>query len=227
MSESDERDRFTDEDQSLGELVEQLGRDSTRLALHEAALSASRHAPELRQVALGAGVSAAIVLAFLTAFALANWAAVEGLSSLMPTWLAALALAAAWVVIGVVLVLVVRARLLRGRAGVWVRVLGDDRQAAVAQLEASRDEAERAVRATLDGAGGALAVAAADQMIDSVDDIGDELLDASEDIVERIAETVPGSSAIGQMVDIVLLPGRVGLRVATSVLRSNEDDTTR
>jgi hypothetical protein len=220
----DERDRSDGEKPSLADLVEQLGRDSSRLALHEAALSASRHAPQLRQVALGAGVCAAIVLAFLTAFALANWAAVDGLSSAMPTWLAASVVAAAWLVVAGALVLVVRARLLRGRAAVWVRVLGDDRQAAVAQLEASRDEAERAVRVTLDAAGGALAAAAADQMVDSVGDIGDELLEASEDVVETIAENVPGGGVIGQMVDVMLIPGRVGLRVATTVFRSEGGD---
>jgi hypothetical protein len=223
----DELEGPEDQEPSLAELIERLGHDSSRLALHEAALSASRHAPDLRRVAAGAGVVVTIVLAFLAAFALGNWAAVDGLATVLPVWLAALAVAAVWVVVGVVLVAVVRRRLLRGSTGVWVRVLGQDRDDAVAQLQASRDEAERAVRETLDALGPAIAAAAAEQMMESAvpfaEEMGEELLEASEEVVDAIADRLPGAGAVGQVVDIVLFPGRVGLRVATAVLRGSPD----
>ena len=228
---ADVPERSDGDEPSLAELAEQLGRDSSRLALHEAALSASRHVPELRRIAVGTAAVVAIVLAFLSAFALANWAAVEGLSSVLPGWLAALLVAAAWLVVGIVLVAIVRARLLRGSTGVWLRVLGDDRSAAVVELETSRDEAEQAVRATLDGLGVAMAAAAVDQLADAIvplaDDIGEELLEATEDVVEAIAENVPGAGAIGEFVEIVLIPGRFGLRVVTTLFRGSSNDDTR
>jgi len=231
MTDEPEHSGRADDESSLGDVLEQLGRDTSRLALHEAALSASRHAPQLRQVALGAGAVAALVLAFLAAFALVNWAAVDGLSAVMPTWLAALVLAAVWLVVGIVLAAILRARLLRGSAGVWIRVLGDDRAEAVAHLEASRDEAERSVRTTLSGLDNAVAAAAAEQMKDALvpfaSGMGEELLEASEDLVDAIEDNVPGGTAVGQIVDIVLFPGRLGLRVATTVLRGDGSTGTR
>ncbi len=127
---ADEPERSDGDEPSVAELAERLGRESSRLALHEAALSASQHVPELRRIVVGAAAVVTIVLAFLSAFALANWAVVAGLSSVLPGWLAALLVAAAWLIVGIVLVAIVRARLLRGSTGVWLRVLGDDRSAA-------------------------------------------------------------------------------------------------
>jgi hypothetical protein len=221
---SDEPERSDGEDEpSIAELAERVARDSGRLAAHEAALGASRHVPQLRRVAVGAGIGGAAVLALLTAFALANWAAVDGLSTIMPTWLAALALAAGWAVVGVVLAATLRARLRRGPTGVWIRVLGDDREDAVAELERSRDVAERDARASLDRFGEAVAAASAAQLADAVvpfaDTMGDELLEEAGEALDAVVEGVPGAGAIGQVVDIVLFPGRLGLRIATTVLR--------
>ena len=36
------------------------------------------------------------------------------------------------------------------------------------------------------------------------DEMGEELLEASEDVIESIAENIPGAGAIGQFVDIML-----------------------
>ena len=191
---ADEPERSDGDEPSVAELAERLGRESSRLALHEAALSASQHVPELRRIVVGAAAVVTIVLAFLSAFALANWAVVAGLSSVLPGWLAALLVAAAWLIVGIVLVAIVRARPLRGSTGVWLRVLGDDRSAAVLQLETSRDETEQAVRATLDALGLAMAAAAVHQLADAIvplaEDVGEELLEATEDVVEAIAENV-------------------------------------
>lgn len=228
---SDERDNSDAPEPSVTDLVEQLARDTGRLAAHEAALGASRHVPELRQVALGAGLGVAALLAFLTAFALGNWAAVAGLSTWLAGWLAALLVAAAWLVVGVALVALLRSRVRRGRAGVWLRIFGDKRRAAVAEVQASRDEAEQAVRASLDQLGAAVAAASAAQLADAVvpfaGNLGDELLDEADEALEAVADAVPGGRAIGQVVDIVLLPGRVGLRIATTVLGVRSDEPRR
>ncbi len=228
MSDEPERSDGADEP-SIAELAERVARDSGRLAAHEAALSASQHVPQLRRVAVGVGTAGAIVLAFLTAFALVNWAAVDGLSAVMPTWLAALVLAAVWAVVGIVLAAILRARLRRGSTGVWIRILGDDREDAIAELQASRDVAERDVRTSLDRLGDAVAAASAAQLADAVvpfaGSMGEELLEEAGEMLDAVTDGVPGAGTIGQVVDIVLFPGRLGLRIATTVLRGGPNDT--
>ena len=54
---------------------------------------------------------------------------------------------------------------------------------------------------------------------------GDVLLEASDEIVDAIVEELPAGSVVNQIWDVALLPGRFGLRVATTVLK--RDDTPR
>ena len=224
----DELEQADADDESISELVEQLGRETSRLALHEAALSASRRVPELRRAALGIAAAVVVVLAFAAAFGLANWAAVSGLSSVIPTWLAALLLAVVWLGVGTVLLATLLVRAAHASGIEWWRMAGADRDRAVNTLQASRDEAAQAVRDTIERLIGAIARAAAGQLADAVEplagaaaDMGDELLEASEDVVEAIEEELPGGGAVGQVIDVVLYPGRLGLRVATTVLKGN------
>jgi hypothetical protein len=230
--ESDERAPGEDEE-SVGELVERLGRDASRLIACEAALSASRNVPELRRAALAAGAVVLAAFAFVAAFALANWAAVSGLSSVVSTWLAALLLAACWLVLGVVLLTTLLARMRHTAGADWWRLLGDDREQAVLTVQQSRDEAEEALRDTMERLTRAIAREAAGQIADAAipfageaaAELGEELLEASEDVVEAIELQLPGGRAVGQMVDLVLYPGRLGIRVATTVLRGSSDET--
>jgi Putative Actinobacterial Holin-X, holin superfamily III len=225
---SDELEHSDDDDESIAELVEQLVRDASRLASHEAALSASRRVPELRRAALGGAAAVIVVLAFTAAFALANWAAVSGLSSFLPTWLAALALAVGWLIIGTALLVVLLTRAGRTSGVLWWRMIGADRPEAIRTLQESRDEAEQALRDTFGRLSGSIASVAAGHIADAVGetaaDVGEELLEASEELVDVIEEELPGGSAVGQVVDVVLFPGRLGLRVATTVFRGNPKD---
>ena len=78
----------------MTELTEQLGRAVGALLQREVELSAARNRPALRRVAL----AAVAAVAFATAFALANWAAVRSLDSVLPGWAAPLVLAGAWLI---------------------------------------------------------------------------------------------------------------------------------
>jgi len=222
-----------DSNESVAELVERLGRDASQLALHEAALGASRRVPELRRVALGVAGVVVLVLAFTAAFALANWAAVSGLSSILPTWLAALVLAVCWLAVGTALLVVLVHRMGDSPSVLWWQMIGADRPEAMRTLQESRENAEQALRDTIDRLAGALAHAAAGEFEDAVDslgevvaDVGDELLVASEDAVDAIEEQLPAGGAVGQVVDVVLFPGRLGLRIATTVMRGNSKGTS-
>jgi hypothetical protein len=99
-----------------------------------------------------------------------------------------------------------------------------------AELERGRDEALAAVRATLELLGPAVAVGLASAAVPMAGDLagdlaggvvdaGDGLLDASDEIVEAIAAEIPAGSVVNQIWDVALMPGRFGLRVATTVLR--------
>jgi hypothetical protein len=150
----------------------------------------------------------------LSAFVLANVAAVRALSSWLPDWAAPLLLAAAWTVVAVLLAL-----FLRGRA---LRVTGWD----VDDAEAARAEAGRAVLETLERLSPVItreialaAVPAAGDMAEGVMDAGSELIENADEIVEALTEDVPGGGVVNQMWDVVLMPGRLGIRVATTVLR--------
>ena len=216
------------ENGAVSELVEQLGRDASRLAAHEAALGASQRVPALRRVVLHVVAVVVCVLAFAAAFALANWAAVSGLSAVLPTWLAALVLAAAWLVVGIVIVVVLLRRAGHASGIEWWQMIGADRGEAVQTLQTSRDEAEQDLRDTIERLSGALAAAVADQVAGAVDsladeaaDMGEDLLAASEHFVDKVEKEVPGGGAVGQVIDVVLFPGRLGLRVATTVLKGS------
>ena len=77
-------------EESLTELLGQLGREPSALVFYEARLAASRHKPELRRAASGVAATLVVALAFLAAFALANATAVRGLSPALSDWLAPL-----------------------------------------------------------------------------------------------------------------------------------------
>jgi hypothetical protein len=51
---------------------------------------------------------------------------------------------------------------------------------------------------------------------------GGDILEASDDVVEAMTEDLPAGSVVNQMWDIVLMPGRAGVKVATTVLRRGE-----
>jgi hypothetical protein len=153
-------------------------------------------------------------LAFLAAFVLANAAALDALSTALSDWAAALVLGAVWAAIGAALALFLRARARR--------VTGWNAEDA----ELARAEAEQAVRATLERLSPlvtreiALAtVPMAGDVASGVVDAGGELIENADDIVEAMTQGVPGSRVVNQMWDVVLMPGRLGIRVATTVLK--------
>jgi hypothetical protein len=198
---------------SVTELLEQLGRQMSALVYYEAQLAASRHKPQLRRAARDVAAGLGVVIALLTAFALANAAAVDALSQKWPVWVSALVLAAAWTVVGVALALALRARLRR--------VTGLEKKS----LEQARAEAEEAVRATLERLSPALsrevasaALPMASGMAGGVVDSGEDLIEDADEMVESLTEDLPGGGVVNQIWDLVLMPGRFGVRVATTVI---------
>jgi len=219
------------ETDSVIELVVQLGREVSVLVFCEAQLAASRNLPEVRRAfrdivaALGAGV------AFLTAFVFANVAAMLGLTSVVSSWLAAVVLTMAWIALGAALAVALLVRAGRVTGWRWWRVFSGGAEESLKDLERARAEAEEAVRETLERLAPAItveiaaaAVPMATDAVGGVVDVGGDILEASDDMVEEIAEELPGGGVVNQMWDVVLMPGRFGVKVATTVLKRGEPE---
>jgi hypothetical protein len=211
---------------SVTELFEQLGRELAELFASEAQLEAARNLPEVRRSARDIAGALVVVVASLTAFAFVNVAAMDGLSKLLPTWLAALVLAAVWAAVGGVLLFG-----FMGRARQWLMwiVVKAPPKKAVEELKQERDAAGKTVRSTLEQLGPALAIQVAlaavpeaGEVAGSVIEVGDSVLEASEETVEVIAEELPGGGMVNQAWSVALMPGRFGIRIATTVLRRRQ-----
>jgi hypothetical protein len=96
-------------------------------------------------------------------------------------------------------------------------------------LERARSAAEQAVRESLARLAPAItieiasaSVGVAGDMAGNVVGVGADILESSEEILEAIAEEIPGGGVVSQVWSIVLIPGRFGLRAATTVLRRGD-----
>ena len=211
---------------SLTELLVELGRDVSVLAFCEGQLAAARNLPQVRRAARDLASAVVAGLAFLTAFVFANVAALDGLTEVMSTWLAALVLCLVWVAVASALVLALMVRAGHVTGWRWWRVFREGPDESLADLERARANAEQAVRDTLARLAPAItveiataSVAMAGDVAGDVVEAGEDLLENSEEIVEAIAEDLPGRGVVRQVWSVVLVPGRFGIRVATTVLR--------
>jgi hypothetical protein len=224
--EASESEEEQDAKDSVTELFVELGHDLSVLGFCEAQLAASRHMPEVRRAARDLAASLVAVVAFVTAFVFANVAAMLGLTSVVDPWLAAVILALAWIALGGLLAVALAVRAGHVTGWRWWRVFRDGPEKSLEDLERARDEAEEAVRATLERLAPAITVEIASaampmagDMAGSVVDVGGDLLEASDDMVEAIVDDLPGGGVVNQMWDVVLMPGRFGVRIATTVLK--------
>jgi hypothetical protein len=223
---AEEREEAAQDEQavpSLTELFEQLGRELGELGVSEAQLEAARNMPEVRRAARDVAGTLLVVLAALTAFAFLNVAAMDGLSEILASWLAALVLAAVWLAVGAVLVFGVMGRTRRWLS--WIVVQGPS-HGDVEELERERNAAGVAALSTLERVGPALALQIALAAVPDAEDVatgvvemGDTVLEVSDEMVEVISEQLPGGGVVNQVWDVALMPGRLGIKVATTVLR--------
>jgi hypothetical protein len=220
------------DEETVTELVEQLGRDTSTLVFREVVVTASRHVPALRRAARDVTIVVVIAVAFATAFALVNWAVVDALSSVMPVWAAALVVAGFWAVVGTVLLVIVLVRLGNLSGLKWWRAAGSDGEEIRRDLEQARDAAEAAVRETLERLSVAVAREAGPVIASAIVPVaggiveaGESILEVGDDIIDTIEEEVPGGGAVRQVIDLALIPGRFGLRIATTVIKGGSGNS--
>jgi hypothetical protein len=224
-SSAEDEEAKDEEAPSVTELLVRLGRDVSILVFCETHLAAARNLPEVRRTARDIAGALVAGLAFLTAFAFANVAALHGLTAVISPWLAALVLCLVWLAVGLALVIALMFRAGQVTGWKWWRVFRAGREESLEDLERARVAAEQSVRETLAELAPAMtveiasaSVGAAGDMADGVVDAGEDLLEGSEDFVEGIAEDIPGGGVVSQAWGVVLMPGRIGIRVATTVL---------
>jgi hypothetical protein len=207
-----------DDRPAVAAALDDLGRETRALVRAEIVYSASEHAPELRRSVRDVGAALLVVLVGLTAFALANWAAVSALSQVASGWRAPLILAAGWAVVGVALALALGVRL--------SHLLGLDWSPDAPSEREARDAAQARVRASIERLASAVALEAEHRIAAAVIpdagdimDVGEDVLEATEGVVEDLADQLPEGGVAGQVIDLVLLPGRMGVRVVTTALK--------
>jgi Putative Actinobacterial Holin-X, holin superfamily III len=235
QADDEEESEKSEDGPTLTELVELLGRRLSELGAAEAKLEAARNMPEVRRGARDGAGALVVVLAALTAFAFVNVAAMEGLSKVVTNWVAALLLAVVWLVIAGVLLFGVM-----GRTRQWLLwiLVKEPPTETVEELERERDDAGKAALSTLERLGPALAIQIALAAIPEVGDvaedvaggvieIGDSVLEASDEIVEVVTEQIPGGGVVNQVWSVALTPGRFGIRVATTVLRRGSSNDSK
>jgi len=228
-SPAEDEETKDEEAPSVTELLVRLGRDVSVLVFCETHIAAARNLPEVRRAARDLAGALVAGVAFLTAFVFANVALLHGLTSVVSPWLAALILCLAWLAIGAAIALALMVRAGQVTGWKWWRVFRAGREGGLEDLERARAEAEQAVRETLALLAPAItveiaaaSVGVAGDMADDFVDAGEDLLESSEDFVEEIVEDIPGGGVVSQVWGVVLMPGRLGIRVATTVLRRGE-----
>jgi Putative Actinobacterial Holin-X, holin superfamily III len=222
--------------QPVSELAEEVSRDLATLAVRRAQLALSEQAPEVQRAVRASALAGIGVVALLTAFVFGNWAAASALSSPLPGWRAPLVLAAAWLAVG----LLVTALFLRSErpARSWLQGLRADPAATMRRREQSLEEAEQALRQTLDRLSDAIALAAEERIAAAILPTGgmvevggdmveatDEVIEAADEITDALEEAVPGGVVVNRAVDLALAPGRLGVRVARTVLTLGRNET--
>jgi len=228
-SSAEDQEAKSEEAPSITELLVRLGRDVSVLVFCETHLAAARNLPEVRRAARDIVGALIAGLAFVTAFVFANVALLQGLTTAVSPWLAALILCLVWLAVGSALAIALMVRAGHVTGWKWWRVFSEGQEESLEDLERARAAAERAVRETLTQLAPAItveiasaSVAVAGDMADNAVEVGEDLLDSSEEIVEAIAEEIPGGGVVSQVWGVALMPGRFGIRVATTVLRRGD-----
>jgi putative superfamily III holin-X len=214
----EEAEDAEDAEPDTSELLEKVGRSASTLVLREVQLTTSQHIPELARAARDLTAVVAVVVAFITAFALANWAIVEALSPSLPGWRAPLVLMAIWVGVGLLLAFLLLIRTGRLTGWRWWKGITSDPDEAVRNREQARDDAEAALRESLKEFAaavardaGVLVTAAIVPIGGNAAEAGEKVIDAVDDVTDAIEDKVPGGGVINKMATLALKPGRYAL----------------
>ena len=192
-------------------LLTELANELSQLFAAELELAAAARAPMLRQVAVEVAAAVCAAGAFLLMLAAATAAAIAGLALVLPTWLAALAVAGAWGVIGVLVASIDHPRRL------WRRMRAQTGADGVAATLEARSAAEADLRETVVRLRHAMRAEMRARAVGSL--VHGEQRFVAEG--ERDVEIV-----LKELLMVLTAPGRAGVLLVDKLLRGSPPDET-
>jgi hypothetical protein len=195
-----------DREETPEELLGELAHELSLLVRSELEVAAAERGPWLHKIAIEIAAALAAAVAMLLALGATSWAAVEGLRLVLPGWLAALVVAAAWGVITALLLLVDHPRRL------WRRLREQTHEQAMATALEDRSTAEADVRAAAERLSHAISVEMREREARAVIAGEKRLITAG----ERDAEVV-----FKELMSILAAPGRAGVNLLERLLEGN------
>ena len=91
-------------------------------------------------------------------------------------------------------------------------------------MRLSSGETAQPCRFPLAQEAGALVADAVMPLASRAADVGEEVIDAVDDVTDAIEERVPGGGVINQVADLMLLPGRYVLKVVSPRVEREESE---
>ena len=182
--------------ETSNELLARLAHEVSVLVRSELELAAAHHGPQLRHVTVEVAAAVAAAVALILALASAGWAAVHGLSLAMPSWAAALVVAAAWSAVAGLLLSLDHPRRL------FARLREESGSQAIERAEQARAEAEHDVKATAERLGIVLARESAEREIRIGVTAAERFMGTAEDDAEDLLK---------ELVVALLAPGKAGI----------------
>jgi hypothetical protein len=199
-------EQVADQEETPEELLGELAHELSLLVRSELEVAAAERGPWLHKIAIEVAAALGAAVTMLFALAAVSWAAVEGLRLVLPGWLAALVVAAAWGVITALLLLVDHPRRL------WRRLREQTHEQAMATALEDRSAAEADVRAAAERLSHAISVEMREREARAIIAGEKRLISAG----ERDAEVV-----FKELMSILSAPGRAGVNLLERLLEGN------
>jgi hypothetical protein len=197
-----------DKGDSPGRLLGQLAHELSQLVRNDLELAAAEQLPELRRAAAELAVLAAAVVALAFGLAAATWAAVRGLTLVIPAWSSPLVVAGAWLLIAVLLFGHGLPRRLLAR-------LSKQRHARViASSQAERQQAEQTIRQTAEQLAEALLREAEAQGLRAATSVAKHGAQEAEHEAGHL---------LTQLAEALLAPGKAGLSILDRITNTSDD----
>jgi putative superfamily III holin-X len=199
-------EQVADQEETPEELLGELAHELSLLVRSELEVAAAERGPWLHKIAIEIAAALAAAVALLLALGATSWAAIEGLRLVLPDWLAALAVAAAWGVTTALLLVVDHPRRL------WRRLTRQTHEQAMATALEDRSAAEADVRAAAERLSHAISVEMREREARAIIAGEKRLISAG----ERDAEVV-----FKELMSILSAPGRAGVNLLERLLEGN------
>jgi Putative Actinobacterial Holin-X, holin superfamily III len=199
-----------DKSDAPGRLLGQLAHELSQLVRSDIELAATEQLPEARRALIELAVLAAGLVALVFALAAATWAAVRGLTLVIPGWSSPLVVAGAWLILAALLLAHDYPRRL------LARLSAERHGRVIASSQVEREQAEQTIRSTAEQLAQALLREAETQGLHAASSL------AKHGVNQAEAET---RHLLTELADALLAPGKAGLNILDR-LRNAKGETS-